>query len=228
MNRAGRRRAMALRRRRRQRRRLDAQRRAERAKGSRSEPSSSATRSGRPSTRPQDCHSATMSSLSVARTAAATKTGRRARAPRRSNSGACSASAKSRPDGDAAECRDRQIQRHAHAAHRAAQHHALAMQVDDAQALVGRFVGGGKAHGQGEGVEPHGGAHRVCAMGLSPTLAARPGSEPAGFHSTPRKTRHSRRAVAARLPQQCQSAVAMGLTTLVKRSYLLRPNGLHD
>ena len=57
-------------------------------------------------------------------------------------------------DGDAAEGRDRHVERHAHAAHRAAQHHALAMQVDDAQPLVGRFVGGGKPHGQREGVEP--------------------------------------------------------------------------
>ena len=37
-----------------------------RANGSRNEPSVSATRSGNPSTRPQDCHSATMSSHSFA------------------------------------------------------------------------------------------------------------------------------------------------------------------
>ena len=51
-------------------------------------------------------------------------------------------------------------------------HHALAVQIDDAQALVGRLVGGSKTHGQRERVEP--------------LHAARPGSDPAGFHSTPR------------------------------------------
>ena len=109
------------------------------------------------------------------------------------------------PDGDAAESRDRQIQRHAHAADRAAHHDAFAMKIDDAPALVGRFIGGLEAHGQER-------------KGRAADRAARPGSDPAGFHLTPRKTR-SRRAVAARLPRQCQSAVAIRLKSLVNGSY---------
>ena len=95
------------------------------------------------------------------------------------------------PDGDAAKGRDRHIQRHAHAAHRPPQHHALAVQIDNAPALIGRFVGGFKTHGQGEGVEPR--------------AAARPGSEPAGFHLTPRNFRLPPgccRPVAPNLPQR--------------------------
>ena len=106
-------------------------------------------------------------------------------------------------DGDAAERGERQIQRHAHAAHRAAHHDALAMQIDDAQALVGRFVRGFETHGQGERVEPQWGPHRACAMGYPG--AARPGSDPAGFHLTPRITRLPPgccRPVAARMPER--------------------------
>jgi hypothetical protein len=39
--------------------------------------------------------------------------------------------------GDAAKSGKRQIERHAHSAHGAVQYHALAMQIDDAQMLVG-------------------------------------------------------------------------------------------
>ena len=95
------------------------------------------------------------------------------------------------PDGDAAEGRERQIERHAHAAHGPPQHHPLAEEIDDAPAPVGRFVGGFETHGQGEGVEPH--------------AAARPGSEPADFHLTPRKLSAPAglfRPVAPNLPQR--------------------------
>ena len=174
-----------------------------RANGSRKLPSRSATRSGKPSTRPQDCHSATMSSLLLEENSGSDSAGiavlehdgdRGRRRVRRSG----------QADGNAAEGGDRQIQRHAHAADAATHHDALAMQIDDAPALVGRFIGGFETHGQRERVEPQ--------------CAARPGSDPAGFHLTPRKL-GSHRAVAARLPRQCQSAVAIGLKTLVKRSY---------
>ena len=46
-----------------------------RANGSRKEPSSSTTRSGKPSTRPQDCHSARMSSLAVEANSGSDKAG---------------------------------------------------------------------------------------------------------------------------------------------------------
>ncbi|MGB3744664.1 MAG: hypothetical protein WBD11_09095, partial [Xanthobacteraceae bacterium] len=42
--------------------------------------------------------------------------------------------------------------------------------------------------------------------------AARPGSRPAGFHLTPRKSQ----AVAARLPRPCHGPVAISLKSLVK------------
>lgn len=51
------------------------------------------------------------------------------------------------PYGDAAKRSDGKIERHADAAHRPAQHHPLAMQIDDAKTLVSRFIRGGKAHG---------------------------------------------------------------------------------
>jgi hypothetical protein len=79
------------------------------------------------------------------------------------------------PDDDTAESRDRQIKRHAHAANAAADHDAFAVKIHNPPALVGRFIGGLKAHRQRERVEPR--------------CAARPGSDPAGFHLTPRKTR---------------------------------------
>ena len=50
-------------------------------------------------------------------------------------------------DRDAAKRRDRHVECHADAAHRAAQHHALAMQVDDAPLMVGRRVGRLETHG---------------------------------------------------------------------------------
>src|SRR5580704_11011299 len=80
------------------------------------------------------------------------------------------------------------------------------MQIDHPQPRVGGFISRGKAYGQGERVEPR--------------TAARPGSMPAGFHLTPRNS-NSPRAVAARLTRQCQSAVAIGLKSSVKRSYCL-------
>jgi hypothetical protein len=81
------------------------------------------------------------------------------------------------------------------------------MEIDDAPVLVGRVIGGFETHGQRERVEPQ--------------RAARPGSDPAGFHLTPRKL-GSRRAVAARFPQQCHGAVAISLKTLVNRVYRAR------
>ena len=60
------------------------------------------------------------------RRAAATTRDRRVRAPPRSRSEFYRRRAQE-ADGDAAERVDRQVQRHAHAAHGAAQHHALAM-----------------------------------------------------------------------------------------------------
>ena len=80
-----------------------------------------------------------------------------------------------KPDGDAAEGGHRHVQRHAHAAHRAPQHHAFAVQIDDAAAPVGRSIGGLEAHGQKERVEPQ--------------CAARPAASLPGFHLTPRKFR---------------------------------------
>ena len=77
-------------------------------------------------------------------------------------------------DRDAAEGGNRHVQRHADAAYGPPQHHALAVQVDDAEAFVGRVIGGLETHRQREGVEPQ--------------HAARPGSDPADFHLTPRKT----------------------------------------
>jgi hypothetical protein len=94
------------------------------------------------------------------------------------------------PDGDTAESRDRQIERHAHAADAAANHDAFPEQIDYSPAFIGRFIGRFKTHRQREGVEPH--------------RAARPGSCPAGFHLTPRKTRPLPgccRPVAATLPE---------------------------
>ena len=85
---------------------------------------------------------------------------------------------------------------------RLVQHYALAMKINDAQMLVGGRVSDCETHGQGERVEPR--------------RAARPGSEPAGFHLTPST---EARAVAARLSPECPIAVAIGLTTLVNRRY---------
>jgi hypothetical protein len=45
------------------------------------------------------------------------------------------------PDGDTAESRDRQIERHAHAADAAANHDALPEQIDYSPAFIGRFIG---------------------------------------------------------------------------------------
>ena len=161
-----------------------------RANGSRKLPSRSATRSGRPSTRPQDCHSATMSSLSLEENSGSDSAG----SPCSSTTAMALGVSSALPVRRMATPRNAatgKFKRHAHAAHGAAQHHTLAMQVDDAQLLVGRLVGGLETHRQREGVEPQ--------------RAARPGSNPAGFHLTPRKL-GSRRAVAARLPRECQSA----------------------
>jgi hypothetical protein len=77
-------------------------------------------------------------------------------------------------DGDAAERGERQIQCHAHTADTPVQHYALAMKINDTQMLVSGRVSDCETHGQGERVEPR--------------RAARPGSEPAGFHLTPSKT----------------------------------------
>ena len=145
-----------------------------RANGSRRVPSSSATRSGKPSTRPQDCHSARMSSLVLEENSGSDSAG----SPCSSTTAMAVGGLVDRAgeaDGNTAECCDRQIQRHAHAADATAYNDALTMQIDDAPALIGRFICGFKTHGQREGVEPQ--------------RAARPGSEPAGFHLTPRKTR---------------------------------------
>ena len=51
------------------------------------------------------------------------------------------------PDRDAAIGGYRHVQCHPHAAHRTPQHHALAVQIDDAQTFVGGFVGGFESHG---------------------------------------------------------------------------------
>ena len=108
------------------------------------------------------------------------------------------------PDGDAAESGDRQIQRHAHAAHAPADHDAFAMKIHDAPVLVGRRIGGLKRTGK--------------EKGSSRDVRLDPAGDPAGFHLTPRKL-GPRRAVAARLPRQCQMAVAIRLKSLVKGSY---------
>ena len=55
---------------------------------------------------------------------------------------------------DAAEFRDRHADLHADAAHRAPQHHALAVELDLADLPVRPAVARRIAHGQGEGVEP--------------------------------------------------------------------------
>jgi hypothetical protein len=52
------------------------------------------------------------------------------------------------PDGDAAIGGDRQVHGHPHAGERTAQHHPFAMQIDNAQAFVRRFIGGRKTRGQ--------------------------------------------------------------------------------
>src|SRR5215469_418675 len=49
---------------------------------------------------------------------------------------------------------DREIQRHQHAAYAAAQHHALARELDGTNALVGRRVADGELQRQSKGVEP--------------------------------------------------------------------------
>jgi hypothetical protein len=90
-------------------------------------------------------------------------------------------------DRDAAKRGDRQIERHAHAVDRATQHHALAMQIDDAQPLVSGFVDGFETHRQSEWVEPEREPRRARALGLPD--AAQPGSGPAGLHLTPQKCR---------------------------------------
>jgi len=50
--------------------------------------------------------------------------------------------------GDAAIGSDRQVHGHPHAGERAAQHHPFAMQIDNAQPFVRRFIGGRKARRQ--------------------------------------------------------------------------------
>ena len=198
---AGRRRAMALRRRRRQ---VGASTRTapRRANGSRRVPSRSATRSGRPSTRPQDCHSATMSSLALEENSGSDSAG----SPCSSTTAIAVGGAFALPIRRMATPRNAatgKFKRHAHAAHGAAHHDALAMQIDDAPAFVGRLVGGFETHGQGEGVEPR--------------TAARPGSDPAGFHLTPRNS-SSPRTVAARLCREnARARSSIGLRTLVKQ-----------
>jgi len=109
-------------------------------------------------------------------------------------------------DGDAAEGGERQIERHAHTAHRAVQDNALAMQIDDTPMFVGFRIRGFETHWQGERVEPR--------------CAARPGSEPAGFHFDASKLKLPA-GCCRPLSRECPTAVAIGLTTLVNRRYSL-------
>ena len=167
----GRRRAMALRRRRRQvgvsiRTRAEPRKRLAQTCRRLRRPEAAARARG-----PSDCHSATMSSVSGEENSGSDRAG----SPCSSTTAIRSACAgfADQADRDAAKGGDRHVQRHAHAAHRTAQHHAFAVQIDDAQTFVGGLVGGFETHGQREGVEPQ--------------RAARPGSDPADFHLTPRK-----------------------------------------
>src|SRR6266542_3033065 len=68
---------------------------------------------------------------------------------------------------------NRQIYRHAHAAHGSAHYHSLLMQFDETHALIRFGIGGREADRKGEGVEPH-------------AMAARPGGlVPADLRLTP-------------------------------------------
>jgi hypothetical protein len=95
-----------------------------RAKGSRKLPSRSATSSGRPNTRPHACHSATISSV-----VSEENSGRQRRVALLEHDVDRAwrlVVSLSEPDHNTAEGRDRQIERHAHAADAAANHDALA------------------------------------------------------------------------------------------------------
>ena len=70
------------------------------------------------------------------------------------------------PDRHAEIGRDRHLDRHLDAAHRPAQHDALARELDQAHALVGGPVVDREPHREGEGVEPlaHGSTRQVLAL----------------------------------------------------------------
>ncbi len=108
-------------------------------------------------------------------------------------------------DGNAAERDDGQIQRHAHAAHRATHDDALAMQIDDTPASISRLVGGFETHGQREGVEPR--------------WAAPPGGDPAGFHFDAPKGRLPPGCCRPVVARPCQDGIAIRLISLVNLRY---------
>jgi len=116
-----------------------------RANASRMVPSVSPINRGKPSTGPQICHSATMSSVSVDANAAATRTRgvfERDRDKRRRFTRGVE------PDGDAAIGGDQQVHGHPPGGECAAQDHPFAMQIDNAQAFVRRGIGGPKTRWQ--------------------------------------------------------------------------------
>ena len=78
------------------------------------------------------------------------------------------------PDRDAEECRDRNVERDAHALHGAAQDHPFAVKFDVSHPSVRHGVARREAKGQSERVEPRD--------------AARPGGVPAELGLTPQNT----------------------------------------
>ena len=215
-SRDGRRRAMAVRRRRRQ---VGASMRSapSRANGSRKLPSPSATKSGRPSTRPQDCHSATMSSA-LGRGKQRQRQSRIVVFEHDGDRGRCGIFGRQRRRGAAGSPR-RETPRPACSAPCACRApSAAAPRARGADRRCGgarrpprRRLRNARAERRGRAAAEH--AHR----------AARPGSDPAGFHLTPRKTS----APAGLLPPGCRdhatAAVAIGLRSLVKGWCSARP-----
>ena len=116
-------------------------------------PSLSSTSSGTPSTRAQHFHCAIASSPSVATNSGTLRPLSRCSSMTATAAGS-SPSGGSSPHADAAEFVHRHADFHADAAHRAPQHHALAIELDVANLPVGAAVARRIAHRQGVGVEP--------------------------------------------------------------------------
>ena len=111
---------------------------------------------------------------------------------------------------------DRHVDRHLDAAQRAPQHHALAVQLDDAHALVGSLVAGRETDREGKGVEPLDAARpgrREPANGcLTPQILHSPPGEPRFVFAPPKVCPRS-------LPQTCRKGFGIRLMFLVNPRY---------
>ena len=206
-SRDGRRRAIALRRRRCQ---VGAAFRSGpiRANASRIVPSVSTISNGKPSMRPQICHSATMSSLSVEANSGNDNAASACASVTQTIGGVCVVASSLMATQRYAATGKFIAIRMPESARRKITRSRCKSTMRKPSSAASLAVA--KRAGSEERVEPPRARSRACTLRPG---AARPGSGPAGSHLTPR---NSRRAVAARFPQLCHWGVAISLKSLVK------------